>query len=139
MVRVRVRVGLGHGTRAKPGVLLVYIISGLRLSVCVFAIHAQTADPIATKLGGKIEEHLGRNLRLLPSERVARARRARSASPTKLGGKLEEHLGRNLGLLPSEREARAASAKRESCPIVTKFGVDLELSLIHISEPTRRS
>ena len=49
-----------------PTYIYIYIISGLCLSVCVFAIHAKTAGPITTKLGGKLEEHLGRNLGLLP-------------------------------------------------------------------------
>ena len=66
-----------HAVRAiaPPNVLLeshLYIYKRL-MCVCVFAIHAKTAGPIATKRGGKLEEHLGRNLRLLPSECEARA------------------------------------------------------------------
>ena len=58
-------------SRAKPGILLVSNIKERCLSVCVCVcvsvcvsgVNVQTAHPIATKLGGNLEGHLGRNLR----------------------------------------------------------------------------
>ena len=62
----RGRGGNGGGyTRAKPGLLLVLIISGLRLSVCVFLMDAQTVWRIVSKLGMVIEGHLAGNIGLV--------------------------------------------------------------------------
>ena len=69
------------------------------LSVCVFAIHAKTAGPIATKLGGKLEEHLGRNLGILPSKRSTSCEREARA---RIGDDVTE-------------PEMTASAKRELC------------------------
>ena len=37
----------------------------LSVCLCVSGVNVQTAHPIATKLGGKLERHLARNLRPL--------------------------------------------------------------------------
>ena len=54
-------------SRAKPGTSLVYYIKerclSVCVSVCVSGVNVQTAHPIATKFGGGLEGHLGRNLR----------------------------------------------------------------------------